>query len=174
MAIASRPITMQIMETLQFINKYDSALEVQVDFQFSTVGAEAASAFDIVDDANWNRKVTNIDTSVDGSLLTYQTAEIFQTSALQNYGSDVLFDNGVRTLTDFDLDGSDSWAVQRTRTDDGDNFTWGTIVDQRDASGNILYLSQTNDGSYDTINVYDVAGTEVWARTLTYVDDEGD
>jgi len=145
---------------IQFINKYDSALEVHVDFEFSTVGTEAVSAFDIVDNASWNRKVTNIDTSADGSLLTYQTAETFQNSALQNYGTNVLDDDGVRTLADFDLDGSDSWAVQFTRTDEGDNFTWGTIIDQRDASGNILYLSQTNDGSYDTINVYDVAGTD--------------
>jgi len=55
---------------------------------------------------------------------------------LQNYGSDVIDDNGVRILTDNDLDGSDSWAVQRTRTDEADAFTWGTIIDQRDASGN--------------------------------------
>ena len=147
-------------EITRFVNSYDNALEVTIDF-------------DVDDSESWFRKVANVDNSADGSLLNYQTAEIFQNAALQNYGSDVLGDDGVRTITDNDLDDVNTWAMQRTRTDEGDNFSWGTIIDQRDASGNILYLSQTNDGSYDTINVYDVAGTEVWARTLTYVDDEG-
>jgi len=86
----------------------------------------------------------------------------------------VIDDDGVRILTDNDLDGSDTWAVERVKTDEADAFTWGTIVDQRDASGNILYLSQTNEGSYDTIEVFDVPGNEIWSRTLTFVDDEGD
>ena len=161
-------------EVTRFVNTFDNALDVTVDFEFVTVGMIAEDLFDIADDASWSRKVTNVDDSADGSLLNYQTAEIFQNTALQNYGSDILLDTGVREFTDNDLDGSDSWAVQITRTDIADAFSWGTIIDQRDASGNILYLSQTNEGSYDTIDVFDVAGSEVWARTVTFVDDEND
>ena len=158
----------------RFVNTYDSALEVTVDFVFSIIGPEAEGLFDIVDNASWNRKVTNVDNSADGSLLNYQIAETYQNTALQNYGSDVLMDTGERRITDNDLDGSEGWAVQITRTDDADAFSWGTIVDQRDANGNTLYVSQTNDGSYDTIEVFDIAGAEIWNRTVTFVDDEDD
>jgi len=161
-------------EVTRFINTYDNDLEVTIDFEFSTIGSEATSLFDIVDNADWNRAVLNVDNSAGNTLLNYQTANIYQTASLDNYGSIVVDDDGVRIVTDNDLDGSDSWASQITKTDDDDSFTWGTIIDQRDASGNILYLSQTNEGSYDTIDVFDVAGTEAWARTVTFVDDEGD
>ena len=138
-------------------NEYDNLLVVTVEY-------------DVDDTEIWFRSVTTED---NGGFLPYQTATIFQSATLQIYESNVVDNDGTRIITDFDLNDVETYDRQITRTDEGDNFTWGTIVDQRDANGNILYLSQTNDGSYDTINVYDVAGTEVWARTLTYVDDEG-
>ena len=161
-------------EIMRFINIYDSALEVTIDFEFSAVGLEVETLFDITDDANWSRKIVNVDNSIDGMLLNYQTALLLQTQTLENYGSIVVDNDSVKIVTDNDLDGSDSWALQITKTDDADAFSWGIIVDQRDSSGNTLYLSQTNEGSYDTIEVFDIAGEEVWARTLTFVDDEDD
>lgn len=146
-------------ERYNLINVYDDGLRVDIEF-------------DVENDDPYFRKVTNIDNSPSQLLLNYQTAVFYQTANIETYQLDVLGDNDVRSITDFDIDNLEVWATERTRTDDGDNFTWGTIIEQRMANGDALFVSQTNEGSYDTTDEYDLLGQEVWARRTVYIDDE--
>lgn len=137
-------------------NEYDDQLVVFVEF-------------DVDNSQPWARRVTNTDTA---DLLPYQTATFLQTAAIETYQLDVLGDDDVRSITDFNLDNTEVWATQRTRIDEGDNFSWGTIIEQRTATNETLFVSQTNEASYDTMSEFDLAGVEVWAQRTVYTDDE--
>lgn len=141
-------------------NQYDNGLRVDIEF-------------DVENDDAYFRLVTNVDDSADGTLLNYQSATFTQNDMLQTTRLAVLTDNNISDITDFDIDDTELWATQRTRIDVDDAFDWGMIVEQRDALGRTLYYAQTNEGSYDTVNEYDLFDTQIWSRRQTYIDDEG-
>lgn len=140
-------------------NDYDNGLRVEIEY-------------DVENDDAYDRLVINTDTSANGSLLNYQTATFYQTDAIETYQLDVLADDDVRIITDFDLDGTQSWASQRLRSDTGDNYSWDTILEQYDAARQLQFVAQTNDGSYDTSDEFDLLGNEAWAQRKIYTDDE--
>lgn len=147
-------------ETYLLTNIYDNGLRVDVEF-------------DVDDTQDYFRLVTNYDDSNSGTLLNYQTAVFYQTAAIETYQLDVVQDDGVFASTLFDISGTETWTSERTRTDVDNIYTWGVITEQRDAIGQTQFVSQTNEGGYDTTREFDLLNTEAWARRDVYTDDEG-